>query len=72
MMDGQTFGNILRKGTKGKELKKSMEAYELKKILSELKTGDRTWEDEPKVMIVKAMMEHYRFNRRRVEGSINL
>lgn len=35
-----------------------MEAYELKKILSELKTGDRTWEDEPKVMIVKAMMEH--------------
>jgi len=35
-----------------------MEALELKKILSELKCGERTWEDEQKVNIIEAMIEH--------------
>ena len=35
-----------------------MEAIELKKILSELKSGERTWETEQKVIIVESMIEH--------------
>ena len=35
-----------------------MEALELKKILLELKSGERTWEDEEKVNIIEAMIEH--------------
>ncbi|QUG42822.1 DUF2785 domain-containing protein [Psychrobacillus sp. INOP01] len=35
-----------------------MEAIELKKILSDIKSGERTWEDEQKVVIVNSMLEH--------------
>lgn len=35
-----------------------MEAMELKKILSELKSGERIWEAEETVIIIKSMIEH--------------
>ena len=43
--------------TKGTEINQ-MEANELKKILSELKNGERIWEAEQKVIIVESMLEH--------------
>ncbi|WP_419962360.1 DUF2785 domain-containing protein [Psychrobacillus sp. BM2] len=36
----------------------SMKAIELKKILMEIKSGSRTWEEESKASIVKSMVEH--------------
>lgn len=35
-----------------------MKAFELKKILMEIVSGGRTWEEESKVCIVKSMIEH--------------
>ena len=35
-----------------------MKAIELKKILREIKSGERTWEEESIVWIVKSMVEH--------------
>ncbi|WP_277586981.1 DUF2785 domain-containing protein [Psychrobacillus antarcticus] len=35
-----------------------MEANELKKILREIKSGEKTWETEQKVVIIDSMLEH--------------
>lgn len=41
-----------------KGMRFQMEAHQLKTILSELKTGERTWETEKKVVIMDSMMVH--------------
>lgn len=36
----------------------TMNAHELKIVLQEIKNGERTWDDESKVIIVKSMIKH--------------
>lgn len=36
----------------------TMKANELKKILKEIKSGEKTWDEESKVLIVKSMIKH--------------
>lgn len=49
-----------------------MEANELKKVLNELKSGERTWEAEQEDVIVYSMLEHIGSTDGDSKGSTNL